>query len=80
VVAAERGGEGVGRGVAGAVGDLREGHTGKTGSRVAAKLTELGLSSRTAARNGADVRFDWDDPTTHRPALTEVTASTSWRQ
>jgi uncharacterized protein YbjT (DUF2867 family) len=43
--------------------------TGKTGSRVAAKLTKLGLSVRTAARNGADVRFDWDDPTTHGPAL-----------
>ena len=37
--------------------------TGKTGSRVAAKLTKLGLSVRTAARYGADVRFDWDDPT-----------------
>ena len=43
--------------------------TGKTGSRVAGKLTKLGLSVRTAARNGADVRFDWDDPATHRPAL-----------
>src|SRR6202163_2446451 len=46
--------------------------TGKTGSRVAAKLTKVGLSIRTAARNGADVRFDWDDPTTHGPALAEV--------
>src|SRR4029077_8980202 len=46
--------------------------TGKTGSRVAAKLTRLGLSTRTAARNGADVRFDWDDPTSHRPALADV--------
>src|SRR6202162_4567948 len=46
--------------------------TGKTGSRVAAKLTELGLSARTAARNGADLRFDWDDPTTHSPALADV--------
>jgi uncharacterized protein YbjT (DUF2867 family) len=46
--------------------------TGKTGSRVAAKLTKLGLSVRTAARNGADVRFDWDDPTTHSPALADV--------
>ena len=43
--------------------------TGQTGSRVAAKLTRLGLRARTAARNGADVRFDWDDPTTHTPAL-----------
>jgi uncharacterized protein YbjT (DUF2867 family) len=46
--------------------------TGKTGSRVAAKLAELGLSVRTAARNGADVRFDWDDPSTHSPALVGV--------
>ncbi|HUE27145.1 MAG TPA: hypothetical protein VMP89_10270, partial [Solirubrobacteraceae bacterium] len=46
--------------------------TGKTGSRVAAKLTELGLGNRTAARSGAEVRFDWDDPTTHSPALTNV--------
>ena len=46
--------------------------TGKTGSRVASKLTKLGLSVRTAAPNGADVRFDWDDPATHRPALADV--------
>jgi uncharacterized protein YbjT (DUF2867 family) len=46
--------------------------TGKTGSRVAAKLTKLGVSVRTAARNGADVRFDWEDPTTHSPALADV--------
>jgi uncharacterized protein YbjT (DUF2867 family) len=43
--------------------------TGKTGSRVAVRLAKLGLSVRTAARNGADVRFDWDDPATHGPAL-----------
>ena len=46
--------------------------TGKTGSRLAAKLARLGLNTRTAARNGADVRFDWDDATTHRPALQGV--------
>ena len=46
--------------------------TGKTGSRVAGRLTKLGLSVRTAARNGADVRFDWDDPATHRPALEDA--------
>jgi uncharacterized protein YbjT (DUF2867 family) len=46
--------------------------TGKTGSRVASKLTKLGLSARTAARNGADVRFDWDDLTTHSPAIADV--------
>src|SRR6266852_6578367 len=48
------------------------GGTGKTGSRVARKLTKLGLSVRTAARNGADVRFDWDDPATHSPALADA--------
>jgi uncharacterized protein YbjT (DUF2867 family) len=48
------------------------GGTGKTGSRVARKLTKLGLSVRTAAPNGADVRFDWDDPATHSPALADV--------
>ncbi len=46
--------------------------TGKTGSRVAGRLAKLGLSVRTAARNGADVRFDWDDPATHSPALRDV--------
>jgi uncharacterized protein YbjT (DUF2867 family) len=46
--------------------------TGKTGSRVATNLTKLGLSTRTAARNGADVRFDWDDATTHSPALADI--------
>jgi uncharacterized protein YbjT (DUF2867 family) len=46
--------------------------TGKTGSRVAARLTKLGLNVRTAARSGADVHFDWDDPTAHSPALAEV--------
>jgi uncharacterized protein YbjT (DUF2867 family) len=45
------------------------GGTGKTGSRLAAKLATLGLNVRTAARHGADVHFDWDDPTTHRPAV-----------
>ena len=43
--------------------------TGKTGSRLAAKLATRGLNVRTAARHGADVRFDWDDSTTHGPAL-----------
>jgi uncharacterized protein YbjT (DUF2867 family) len=46
--------------------------TGKTGSRVAARLAKVGLNTRTAARNGADVRFDWDDATTHRLALEGV--------
>jgi len=46
--------------------------TGKAGSRVAGKLTKLGLSVRTAARNGANVRFDWDDPATHIPAPVNI--------
>jgi uncharacterized protein YbjT (DUF2867 family) len=45
------------------------GGTGRTGSRLATKLAKLGLNVRTAARRGANVQFDWDDPTTHRPAL-----------
>jgi uncharacterized protein YbjT (DUF2867 family) len=48
------------------------GGTGKTGSRLAAQLAKLGLNVRTAARHGADVHFDWDDPTTHRPALQRI--------
>src|SRR5260370_17625933 len=48
------------------------GGTGMPVSRVARKLTKLGLSVRTAARNGADVRFDWDDPATYRPALKDA--------
>jgi hypothetical protein len=48
------------------------GGTGKIGSRLAARFAKLGLNIRTAACHGADVHFDWDDPTTHRPALPEV--------
>jgi uncharacterized protein YbjT (DUF2867 family) len=45
------------------------GGTGRTGSLVASKLAERGLSARTASRHGADVRFDWDNPATHGHAL-----------
>jgi uncharacterized protein YbjT (DUF2867 family) len=45
------------------------GGTGKTGARVAGRLTRIGVPVRTAARRGGDVRFDWDDVTTHRDAL-----------
>jgi uncharacterized protein YbjT (DUF2867 family) len=45
------------------------GGTGRTGSRVAGNLARRGLATRTAARRGADVRFDWDDPATHADAL-----------
>jgi uncharacterized protein YbjT (DUF2867 family) len=48
------------------------GGTGRTGSLLADKLARhAGVTARTAARRGADVRFDWDDgPGTHRHALT----------
>jgi uncharacterized protein YbjT (DUF2867 family) len=46
--------------------------TGKTGSRLAVQLAKRGFEVRTAARSGAHVRFDWDDVSTHRPALEDV--------
>jgi uncharacterized protein YbjT (DUF2867 family) len=49
------------------------GATGKTGLRVARKLSEPGVSVRTAARNGADTHFNWDKPTTFAGALQGVT-------
>lgn len=48
------------------------GGTGRTGSLVARKLIGRGLKARTASRHGADVVFDWDDPTTHARALDGV--------
>lgn len=48
------------------------GGTGKTGRRIADLVTAAGATARTAARSGADVRFDWDDPATHDAALTGV--------
>ena len=48
------------------------GGTGRTGSLLAKKLTDRGLGARTAARHGADMHFDWDDPATHPGALTGV--------
>ena len=48
------------------------GATGKTGSRVARKLAARGVAVRTAARRGADVHFDWDDPSTFANALQGV--------
>src|SRR5580692_1135131 len=48
------------------------GGTGRTGSLVARKLAERGLSARTASRHGADAPFDWDNPATHGPALAGV--------
>ncbi|GLX95073.1 NmrA family NAD(P)-binding protein [Herbidospora sp. NBRC 101105] len=48
------------------------GGTGRTGSALARRLRQRGVTTRTAARNGADVRFDWDDPATHHEALAGV--------
>ncbi|MDF3294126.1 NmrA family NAD(P)-binding protein [Streptomyces silvisoli] len=45
------------------------GGTGRTGSLLADLLAQRGSITRTAARSGADIRFDWDDPATHTPAL-----------
>lgn len=45
------------------------GATGKTGTRVAQKLRQRGITTRTAARQGTDICFDWDDPTTFAKAL-----------
>ncbi|MFI8873602.1 NmrA family NAD(P)-binding protein [Streptomyces sp. NPDC055243] len=53
---------------------LITGGTGTTGSRVATALAAEGMSvrvgSRTPAPGTGQVRFDWNDPTTHGPALT----------
>ncbi|MFD7489202.1 NmrA family NAD(P)-binding protein [Streptomyces mirabilis] len=48
------------------------GGTGRTGSLLADGLAQRGITPRTAARSGADVRFDWDDPATHADALAGV--------
>lgn len=48
------------------------GGTGKTGRRLTTTLREAGEAVRTAARSGADVAFDWDDPSTHSAALDGV--------
>jgi uncharacterized protein YbjT (DUF2867 family) len=49
------------------------GGTGKTGSRVAGRLSAHGASVRTAARSGADVHFDWDNQATWEEALSGAT-------
>lgn len=48
------------------------GATGKTGSRVAARLQQQGISVRAGHRSAA-VPFDWQDSTTWQPALQQVT-------
>ncbi|MDA0161556.1 NAD(P)H-binding protein [Solirubrobacter ginsenosidimutans] len=50
------------------------GGTGKTARRIAPRLRAAGAAVRTAARSGADVHFDWDDVSTHDPALADVHA------
>ncbi|MDA0183143.1 NAD(P)H-binding protein [Solirubrobacter phytolaccae] len=45
------------------------GGTGKTGRRIAPLLRDAGATVRTAARNGADVHFDWSDAATYDAAL-----------
>lgn len=47
------------------------GATGKTGSRVATKLEQKGLSVRRGARR-SDTPFDWEDQTTWAPILNGV--------
>lgn len=47
------------------------GATGKTGSRVAAKLEEMGIDVRRGSR-GSDTPFDWENPATWAPALSGV--------
>lgn len=48
------------------------GATGKTGSRVAARLEAHNVPVRRAAPSGADVAFDWDDAATYDAALENV--------
>jgi uncharacterized protein YbjT (DUF2867 family) len=49
------------------------GATGKTGSRVAERLSAQEVSVRTAARSGADARFDWDNQATWEQTLRGAT-------
>lgn len=50
------------------------GGTGKTGSRVAARMRRLGHAVRPGSRRGAPP-FDWEDEVTWRPALEDVSAA-----
>ncbi len=53
---------------------LITGGTGKTGSRLASQLRFGGRLARVASRQPghADVRFEWQDPSTFQEALTDV--------
>ncbi|HEX3792925.1 MAG TPA: hypothetical protein VHV57_00350 [Acidimicrobiales bacterium] len=48
------------------------GGSGRTGSLVAAHLSDHGFRARTASRHGSDQFFDWDDPTTYSDALAQT--------
>lgn len=45
------------------------GGTGKVGARLARILTAQGHTPRIASRTGGDIRFDWREESTYRPAL-----------
>ncbi|MGW7333500.1 SDR family oxidoreductase, partial [Streptomyces sp. NPDC054840] len=47
------------------------GGTGKTGRKVAERLTAQGRLVRVGSRRG-EPAFDWNDPATWRPALEDV--------
>ncbi|MBC8155327.1 MAG: NAD(P)H-binding protein [Bacteroidetes bacterium] len=49
------------------------GGTGKTGSRVAQRLTQRGWPVRIGSRSG-EPAFDWQDPATWKPALRHINA------
>src|SRR5688572_11286755 len=49
------------------------GGTGKTGRRVARRLTERGATTRIGSRT-AETPFDWNDQATWKPVLADVSA------
>jgi len=53
---------------------LITGGTGKTGSRIAERLSHLGIATRIASR-AATPRFDWDDHSTWDAALDGITTA-----
>ncbi|MDJ0407696.1 NAD(P)H-binding protein [Rhodococcus erythropolis] len=50
------------------------GGTGKTGARVAQRLTAVGIRTRIASRTSG-TRFDWNDQSTWQPAMSGVEAA-----
>lgn len=51
------------------------GGTGKTGRRIASRLTAAGHGVRTAGRTTGDVRLDLGDPATFAPAVADITGA-----